>query len=476
MDLSRADEPSLSWARHPTRQLISLSWPICLSTLSQALYTVTDTWFVAHLGDEALAAASLGGVLFFSIIWFSLGVLASVKLKVSEERGADPNSNPDLWIFPGFRLALLLSLGSIFVLAILSLVVVDLAETAGAGQSAREYILLRGLGTLLCLFAGCLRESMFGESESKLPLYASLLSTLGNIALDALFIFYLEWGVAGAALGTALAYGIDLCSLYLFDRRRRQRLGRPAISWRQLWPRKCSSQGDIRSLWALGWPIGTANFLEVGAFTVLTAIIARVGNLALAAHQIALQTMHFAFLPILAVGEGASIMVSEAHGAGQHQWILGMAKRCLAVVIAFNLVIIVLLVFYSPVVAALFSDDPALVALTVQLFNIAALFQLSDGFNIIGRCILRGAQDLRFVSYTTISLTWGITCPLSYALVLLWDFGAAGAWWAILVEVSLVALILWIRLFYLQKSRLRPSLELQRRTATKQGQEQAGTE
>lgn len=423
---------------------------------------MTDTWFVAHLGDEALAAASLGGVLFFSIIWFSLGVLASVKLKVSEERGADPDSNPDLWIFPGFRLAVLLSIASIFAMLFLSIFVVDLAETQGAGQSAQEYIWLRGSGTFLCLFAGCLRESMFGESESKLPLYASLISTLCNIALDALFILYFGWGVAGAAFGTALAYGINFLSLYLFDRRRRQALGRPAISWGQLWPKETSSQGDLRSLWQLGWPIGIANFLEVGAFTVLTAIIARVGNLALAAHQIALQVLHFAFLPMLAVGEGASIMVSEAHGAGQHQWILGMAKRCLALVLTFNLVVILLLGFFSPALAGLFSDDPALIALAVQLFHIAAIFQLSDGFNVVGRCVLRGAQDLRFVSFTTISLTWGITCPLAYALVLLWDFGAAGAWWAILVEVSLVGLILWIRLLYIQKKRVRSGESLQR--------------
>lgn len=439
------EAPELTWAKAPTRQLLALSWPICLSTLSYAVYTIVDTWFVSHLGDEPLAAASLGGVLCFSIIWFSRGILASVKLKISQERGADPHSDPDPWILPGLRLSIALSGASALALVGLAFTAVHLTETVGAGEGARDYILLRGSGILFCLFAGCLREALLGQSESRIPLWGSLAGTSVNVALDALFILQFSWGVRGAALATAFAYAADFTALFILDHRRRKRLGLPPLLRPGFWER--SKDRSARStLWALGWPIGMANFLEVGAFAVLTAIVARVGNRDLAAHQIVLQLMHFAFLPVLALGEGVSIMVSEAFGAAQRSWMLAMAKRAQLFVFLFGLLMILVIWLFAPAIARAFSQEPEVVTMIVQLFTIAAAFQISDGLNIVGRCVLRGIQDIRFVSSITITLTWGITCPLAYLLVIELGYGATGAWWAILVEVTLIALILWTRL------------------------------
>lgn len=439
------DSSSLTWVQAPMRHLLALSWPICLSTISYAIYTIVDTWFVSHLGNEALASASLGGVLCFSVIWFSRGILASVKLKISQERGADSDSNPDPWLVCGLRLSLILALASAACLIPLAFLSLHLTETIAAGEGARDYILLRGSGIFFALFAACFREALFGQSESRVALWGTMAGTAANILLDALFILYFSWGVQGAALATALAYSVDLAVLILLDQLRRKESKRPRLDWKGIL-RHLPGAKSMRELWTLGWPIGTANFLEVGAFAVLTGIVARVGNRDLAAHQIVLQVLHFAFLPILALGEGCSIMVSEAHGAHEPQWMMRMALRSLLLVGTFGLLVMLGIWLFAPSVARSFSQDDQLVALMIQLFHIAALFQISDGLNIVGRCALRGIQDLRFVSGVTIALTWGLTCPLAYLLVLELGYGASGVWWAILTEVSLVAAILWTRM------------------------------
>lgn len=455
--MSTPTPSSLTWTQAPTRHLLRLSWPICMSTISWAVYTIVDTWFVSHLGTEALAAASLGGVLCFSTIWFSRGILTSVKLKISQERGANPQSDPDPWLASGLHLALWLGAGGVLSLFALAGLAGFLTETEGAGIAARDYILLRGSGIFFCLFGACLREALFGQSESKIPLWGSLAGTLSNVLLDALFIFKFNWGVQGAAFATGIAYGIDFLVLYILDAQRREKLGAPAMRWHWIWRK---GPGSMSTLWTLGWPIGIANFLEIGAFAVLTAIVARVGNRDLAAHQIALQTLHFAFLPVLAIGEGASIMVSEALGAQARRWFLPIAGRALLIVTGFSSLMVLVLVYWSPQIAQHFGQEPELISLVVSIFYVAAFFQVSDGFNIVARCVLRGMQDIRFVSTTTISLTWGITCPLAYALALHQGYGAIGAWWAISIEVSLVAVILWIRL--LRKARRRPQASASR--------------
>lgn len=449
--MSPTHQASLTWTQTPTRHLLRLSWPICVSTISWAVYTIVDTWFVSHLGTEALAAASLGGVLCFSTFWFSRGILTSVKLKISQERGADPNSDPDPWLATGLRLALWLGLGCVVALLGLANIVGLLTETEGAGNAAHDYILLRGSGLFFTLFGSCLRESLFGQSESRIPLWGSLAGTSSNILLDALFIFQFDWGVQGAAFATGIAYGVDLLVLYLLDARRRKKLGQAPMQWSWIWR---GGQGSLSTLWTLGWPIGVANFLEIGAFAVLTAIVARVGNRDLAGHQIVLQTLHFAFLPILAIGEGASIMVSEALGADEPKWFRTVAGRALCVVTGFSALMMLILLTMSPRIAQLFGKEPKLIALIISLFHVAAFFQVADGFNIVARCTLRGIQDIRFVSMTTITLTWGLTCPMAYLLVLDQGYGAVGAWWAISLEVFLVAAILWIR--FLRKTRSLP--------------------
>lgn len=437
----------LPWEATPVRSLLKLSWPICTSTISYAIYTLVDTWFVARLGSESLAAVSMGGVLAFSFIWLGLGILQAVKLKVSHDRGSGQDQQSDSWVRGGFRLAF--RLGLCFSVAGLAIApfIPYLTETQAAGTLAQHYVLIRLAACPITMLAAAQREALYGESESKIPLMGSLATTVTNIALDAWFILGLSWGVAGAALATAIAYGADLATMRWLDRRRRRAEGRDPIN---LWACLRGAVDPLRqkALWTLGWPIGVGNFMEIGAFTLLTVIVAQVGDIALAAHQIVLQTLHFAFLPIIATGEAASIMVSEALGAGKPKWILGLAWRCLFCVSIFTFSMAAVLGFGRYAIADFFTTQSELLPIIVELFWIAALFQLVDGCNIVARCVLRGARDIRFVTAVTVGLTWCTTCPLAYLFALHWGWGAAGTWWAIFFEIVLVACILWIRLFW----------------------------
>ena len=442
---SDCKDSTLPWFDRPISHLLQLTWPICVSMLSYAVYTIVDTWFVAELGTEALAAVSMGGVLSFALIWFGMGTLQAVKLNVARDRGAGSAHEADHWIHSGFRLAFRLGLLFVASSGVIAFFAPYLTETLAAGKLAQQYILIRMAAAPLLLLAAAQREALYGESESRIPLLGSLTSTAVNIGLDALFILAFGWGVPGAAFATAIAYGADLLALRLLDARRRKQLDRPPLSLLHVLRTKADPERQ-RALWRLGWPIGAGNFLEIGAFTLLTIIVAQVGDAALAGHQIVLQVIHFGFLPVLAMGESASILVSEALGAKRPRWVLGVAWRSLATISVFTGCMALGLYSGAHWIANAFRAEAQLHALIVELLSIAALFQIGDGFNIVARCVLRGAQDVRFVTSVTVSLTWLTTCPLAYVLAHQLGFGAAGAWWAILMEIVVVASILWIRL------------------------------
>lgn len=443
---STSPTSKLAWTDAPSKHLARLAWPICISMLSYAVYSIIDTWFVAGLGEAALAGVSLGGVLCFTGLWFAMGLLQAVKLTVSRDIGSGTRQHIDVTLAAGLRVAILLGLLFLVASWMIAPFVHQLADSLAAGEAATNYLLIRMAGGPLFLAATALREALYGQSLNQLALRGSLIGSAANILFDAIAILILDWGVEGVAVATVAAYACEFAALWLFESRRRRQTGlEPLPPLTRLLQR--SNRGREQALIRLGWPIGVQNFFEVGAFLILTTIIARAGDDQLAAHQITLQLLHFGFLPVLAMGEAACVMVSEALGADEKHWVWVVARRSMVLTTSFTLTMAAVFGLGGPWIIELFGIDGELAQLCRQLLLIAALFQISDGFNIVGRCVLRGVRDIRFVVIVTAGFSWLATCPLAYLFALELGWGARGGWWALTCEIFIVSVILWVRLW-----------------------------
>jgi MATE family multidrug resistance protein len=97
-------------------------------------------------------------------------------------------------------------------------------------------------------------------------------------------------------------------------------------------------------------------------------------------------------------------------------------------------------------ISAGFTDDPELTRLTVHLLAIAAVFQVFDAANIVGRSALRGTGDVRFPAVVGVGLAWLLTPPGMWLLGYQLGMGAAGGWIGLCMELVLGAGIFWWRL------------------------------
>jgi MATE family multidrug resistance protein len=308
-----------------------------------------------------------------------------------------------------------------------------LATSAEVGKLAGDYLIIRNLGSPVVLVAAALREVRYGLSDSRAPMRAAVVANLANIALDAWFVFGLEWGVRGVAWATVIAHALEL--LLLVRAQHRDGFGLKAFG-----------SAELRRVWSLGWPLGLQFLLEIGAFAALVAILARISVVDLAAHQVALQLVHFAFLPALAIGEAASVLSGQAVGAGRDRLVHGVARHALVVAAGYTgSCALVLLVFAHPLAAA-FSDDVAVKSLAVRLLYVAAAFNLFDGANVVARCVLRGAGDVRYPAFLSVITAWVSTPPLTLLLGIGLGLGALGGWLGLCAEIIAGALILWNRL------------------------------
>lgn len=422
----------LGWTERPFRELLRLSWPITVSTLSYSAMTLVDTLLVSRLGAAELAGVGLGGTAAFVLLCFSFGLLRGAKTLVAQAVGAGQSG--EVAAHRGAAVAAALAIGALTLLCgqVVSGLLPMLSASPAAGRAAAEYLAVRSLGAPLALLYVALREVRYGGGDAKRPMVATVAANAVNIGLAYVFVFVLGRGVAGAALATVIAHGVEAGVLVVAER---GALGLFAFGRRHL--------GE---LFRVGLPTGLQFTLEIGAFAMLAALLARMPEREMAAHQIALQVIHFSFLPAFAVGEAASVLAGQAVGAARDGLVRVVARAAGLVAAAYTLACTLVLALAAPLVVAGFSGDPSLVAVAVRLLHVAAVFQVADGLNVVARGTLRGVGDVRLPAVVGVVTSWVFTPPLTWLLGYRMGLGALGGWLGLCAEILVAAAILWWRL------------------------------
>lgn len=427
------DVRALPWADRPVAELLRLSWPIAVSTVSYSVMTLVDTLLLADLGAPTLAGVGLAGAAFWGLICFPLGLVRGGKVLVSQVVGAGRRGEYGAYLGATLAIGFAAGLAVVGLGQAIALSLPLLAATPASGEAARLYLALVSLGGPCALAAAAIREARYGINDSRWPMVSAVVANVVNVALAFLFIRVLGLGVAGAAWAVVIAHGVELANLLL-------------VQARDGFGIRATAKRHLLAVWRIGVPTGLQFLLEMGSFALLTAMLAALADVEAAAHQIALQAIRFSFLPVLAVAEAASVLAGQAMGARRDGLVRGIAYRALAVTAVYAALATVVFALGGERIAAAFSDDPALRRATVGLLLVAAVFQLFDAANCVSRCVLRGAGDVRWPAVIGVVTAWACTPPMTWLLGWRLGWGALGAWIGLTLEIVIGAALLWWRL------------------------------
>jgi MATE family multidrug resistance protein len=415
--------PSLPWSDHPFRGLLRLAWPIAVSNLSYSVMTVVDTLLVGRLGTAELAGVGFAGMVNFVLLCFSIGLLQGAKTLTAQALGAGRRDAVLGYVgaalVVGFSLGVLTAGLGLFVAPLLA----RMSATEAAGRAASTYLAIRTLAAPLVLAHAGLRETRQALGDARSPMIATIVANVVNVALAVVFLFVLRWGVAGAALAAAIAHAIELGVLAA---------AQAAAGGFGL---RTVGRHHFRELWHMGLPTALQFMLEVGSFATLTLAVAGFSEMDMAAHQIAIQVAHFSFMPCVAVGEAAAILTGQAVGADRDDLVRNVGRRAAALAMAHALACSVVMLVLGRAIAARFTTDPAVIALAARLFQVAAAFGVIDAVNIVSRCVLRGAGDVRFAARVGTAVAWICTPTMAWGLGRGLRLGALGGWLGILLEI-----------------------------------------
>jgi len=427
------------------KALLGIAGPMVVAQLAQVGTGVVDTIMAGHYSTSDLAAIAIGYNIWLPIYLVFIGVMLGATTIIAQDFGAGRiqrirDSLPQaLWLALGLGLIAI----PVYFLPGPPLAALDLP---GATQErALGYLQAVAFGLPAAAVFQALRCHTQGIGILRPFAWASVVGFAANIPLNYALI-YGRWGAPElGAMGCGVATAISMWLspvLILFYIRRSQALKPylpPLRFYRPNLP-------VMREIWTLGLPMGLSFFLEVAVFSIIALLIARLGDEAVASHQIAINVWDVVYMFMISTGSALGTRVGHAIGSGERARVQRAFTCGAGVTLLVGLFCTILLLAAPAAIIALYTDDTTIHGIAMALIQLASFFILIDASQITATFTLRAFKDTMFPFAVLCSAYWFITLPLGCWLGLVVADnaldGTVGFWKSMILGVAISCAIL----------------------------------
>jgi MATE family multidrug resistance protein len=423
---------------------LRLALPLVLAELGWMSMAIVDTMMVGRLPNSATAmgAVSLGSSIFIVLGLFGGGMLLGLDTLVSQAFGAGKREDCHRSLVNGIYLSIALTPVLAAPVWLLPRLLNSVHVSPDVFTLAVPYTkaLVVGLFPLLLYFAvrRCLQAMNMVKPVAFALVTANVINALGNWIL-----IYGKWGVpamgtVGSGWSTAIARtymaAVLLGYLLWYDHRHRTELLNTPVD---------VDLPRLRRLISLGFPAAMQSTLESGVFATITTLIAKLGAVPLASHQIALNTVSFTYMVPLGISSAAAVRVGQALGRKDPAGAADAGGTAIFLGGAFMACASLALLIFPRWIARLFTPDEVVIRSTVGLLAAGAAFQLFDGIQTVATGALRGVGDTRTPMFCHFLAYWVIGLPLGAWLCFRHGWGAVGLWSGLSLALILIGIVLW---------------------------------
>ena len=411
--------------REPMLKLIfSFTLPSIAGMLANALYNIVDRMFVGRLvGTMGLAAIS---VCFpFMLLLLSLSLLFGIGA-VPMISGALGEKNDNLAeAVLGSALAAAAAV-SVLVSVVAFIWMDPLLRLSGANEEllgpSREYLRIILLGAPFGMLSFVMNFAIRAEGRPNFAMATQVLGAVANIVLDALFVWGLKWGVAGAAWGTALAQLTSLLWVASFYWRRLGHL-RLRLQHCRLQPRL------LGRLTALGFPSALTEVSFSLFYVLFNQSLAKYsGPLAVSALGAFMGWDSLLFLPVVGICDGVQAIFGFNWGARRPLRVLEALKLALILGTGYFMGSVVVVHFFLWDMMRLFSTDPELLTIAVAGGRVAYAGVIFTGVAMVTNSFFQGIGLSGLSLFLSLCRQFVFLIPALLIMPRIW--GAIGVWGA----------------------------------------------
>lgn len=424
------------------KNVTHLAWPAVITMLLQMVVGIADIAMVGRLGADELAAVGLGRQIVFLFQGLISGVGIGTTALVARYVGARDKEKATLVseqsIIFGIILSLLIGIPGFFYgdLFIKVLGAEDLVVSIGY-----DYLQIMFLGIFTVFITFIINAIFRGAGDTKTPMYLMTFINILNIVMNYFLIFGI-WrfpflGVRGAAIATVVSRGIGISiGFYLLLS------GKRGIKLRFYYKLDFSI---IKKIIRIGFPASGENLINSSAGIVYTMIVVSFGTYAIAAHQVALRSESFSFMPGFGFAIAATTLVGQNLGALKPDRAEKSAYESLKMALLVMGFMGVMFLIFPEYFVRLFTGDPNVIKLAVPCLMIIAVSEPLLAITFVLSGALKGAGDTVFPMIITGISEWSVRIPMAYIFGVVMGYGLIGAWIAMSVETVVRGLLFYIR-------------------------------
>ncbi len=438
---------------------IKLAYPVILGMLGHTLIGIVDNIMVGNLGSTELAAVSLGNSFIFIGMSIGIGFSTAITPIIAEADAEKDTKTIRATFHHGLFLCTIIGL-ALFVMIVLSKPLMLLMHQPEAVvKLATPYIDWVAFSLIPVIIYQGYKQFADGLSLTKYSMYAIFLTNVVHVFFNYVLIYgfwiFPKLGVTGAALGTVISRIMMLVFMhYLLKYNKDLSIYFSKFSFREI------KKSMLRKIINLGLPSAMQMLFEVTLFTAAIWLSGSIGKTSQAANQIALTLATTTFMFAMGLNVTAMIRVSNQKGRNDYKNLIIVARSIFLLTIIVETIFAIAFIVLHNFLPHLFLnmndanlaiDNAEVIVIAAELLIVAAVFQISDGIQVVVLGALRGLQDVKIPMYITFVAYWIIGFPISIYLGLYTELKATGIWIGLLAGLTAAALFLYIRFAKLTK-------------------------
>jgi MATE family multidrug resistance protein len=432
---------------------LRLAFPVILGMLGHTLIGIVDNFMVGNLGSTELAAVSLGNSFIFIALSIGIGFSTAIT-PLTAEADAEQDDKKIRSIFHhGLLLCTVLGI-ALFLLTVMSKELMYMMhQPEEVVALAAPYIDWVAFSLIPVIIYQGYKQFADGLSKTKYSMYAILLANVVHVFFNYVLIygiwFFPKLGVMGAALGTVISRIMMVVFLDLL-----LRYNESFKDYFKDFSFKEIKKSVLKKIIDLGFPSAMQMLFEVTLFTAAIWLSGSLGKNSQAANQIALTLASSTFMVAMGLNVTAMIRVSNQKGLQDYKHLIVVARSIFLLAIMLEVFFGIIFVVFHNYLPHLFLnmsdatqaiDNQEIIIITAKLLLVAAIFQVSDGIQVVVLGALRGLQDVKIPMYITFIAYWVVGFPISFYLGKYTSLGAVGIWIGLLGGLTTAAVFLYIR-------------------------------
>jgi putative MATE family efflux protein len=403
------------------REILRLAIPALGSLAAEPLYVLVDTAIVGHLGRSQLAALGLAATVLSTVFALFNFLQYGTTAQVARADGSGRRPLADALGVQAAWLSLAAGIGVAALVASFAAPIVDAFGADGdTADFAVLYLRIAPLGLPFAFLALGAQGYLRGLGDLRTPLVIVVAGNVVNAFLEVLFVYGFDWGIAGSAWGTVLAQAGMGAAFGVTLWRAARRDARPHAEL-------------MRRLLVIGRHIFVRTAALMSSFLVAGAVLARIGDASLGAHQIAFQLWLFLALVLDAIAIAGQVLVGRMLGASDADGAFDASARMIWLAVLAGAVFAAGLLLLEPLLPLVFTTDDDVLDRVHAIWWLFALMQPLNGAVFALDGILIGAGDGRYLMWSMVA-AFGVSTTLALAALEL-DWGIVGVWLAIVALI-----------------------------------------